>query len=166
MNIKKILSTNDKNPNAAFGSEKAKIHIRALFKLTKPPDAPEEHPRIKHGIVATEFQPQQATHTAFLSPNCLQPLYLFVGIDKYPFAISPTLNYRSSLMLIRPTCILWLLPDFPVAPLSVVYSSMKSTFTWRWNDSSSEMVVSVVAMPGMRRMPSKSVCMRCSLSTQ
>lgn len=47
-----------------------------------------------------------------------------------------------------------------------LYDSIKSTFTCRWNDSSSEMVVSVVAMPWMRRMPSKIVCMRCSLSTQ
>ena len=46
------------------------------------------------------------------------------------------------------------------------YSSMKSMFTWRWNASCSEICVSVEATPWIRRMPSKIVRMRCSLSTQ
>lgn len=43
---------------------------------------------------------------------------------------------------------------------------MKSMLTWRWKASLSEMKVWVVEMPWIRRIPSKMVFIRCSLSRQ
>ena len=46
------------------------------------------------------------------------------------------------------------------------YSSLKALVIGRRNPARFERMVSVAETPGMRRMPSKIVRMRCSLSTQ